>query len=76
MSDSETMTAEPMEAVIISGPRKGEIITVSNGATDVSEEAWAAFDQALDMVLAAVERLDAKVEAFIEHVSHEPEEIK
>ncbi len=74
MSESMTVTAEPSEAVIISGPHKGEIVTLTNGTIDISDELWGMLDEALDGLLAAVDRLDARIEAFIEKVSREPAE--
>jgi hypothetical protein len=45
--------AEPVEAVIISGERKGEIITVRNGDVELSAEAQAL----LDSVVADAQRV-------------------
>ncbi len=51
---SETGTAiaeEPVEAVIISGPRKGEIIKLSGGESiEVSPEELQALNDALDVL--------------------------
>ncbi len=41
---STPATQEPAEAVIISGPRKGEFITVPNGESELTPEAEAVLD--------------------------------
>jgi hypothetical protein len=73
MSESTTMTAEPMEAVIISGPRKGEIVTLTNGTIDINDEIWTILNEVLDGLSAAIEQVRDSVRSFRESL-HEREE--
>ncbi len=52
---------EPIEAVVISGPRRGEIIRLTAMVHEVSAEDLSALDSSLDQLLAAVDRLSAEV---------------
>jgi len=49
--------SEPAEAVIISGPRKGEIIDLKYPFEDVSPHDLRIINEALDQLGAAIERL-------------------
>jgi hypothetical protein len=66
MSESAFMTAESIEAVIISGAQRGEIITLPDNTPEASNETWAALNEALDELLAAVECLHTSVCSFTE----------
>ena len=60
-------TAERIEAVIISGSRRGEIIRLpATEVPEVSEEDLKLLNDALDQVLAAIDRLEAEVQTSIE----------
>ncbi len=62
-----SQVAEPVEAVIISGPRKGEIVRLPNETQDeVTEEEIEALNYALDELIAALDRYAAEVRATIE----------
>ena len=57
-------TAEPVEAVIISGPRRGEIVQLHDGEieeTEISDEDIQLLNNALDDLIAAIDRLSAQV---------------
>lgn len=55
---------EPVEAVIISGPRRGEIVQLPEHAVpEVSGEELEMLNGALDEVIAAIERLSAEIRA-------------
>jgi hypothetical protein len=55
---------EPIEAVIISGPRRGEIVRLPEDAIpEVSDEDIELLNAALDQVIAAIDRLSAEVRA-------------
>ena len=67
-------TAESIEAVIISGPRRGEIIRLPEGAfAEISNEEIKMLNEALDGLLAAIEGVSTEVRATIE-VLREPGE--
>ena len=60
-------TAEPIEAVIISGPRRGEIIRLLPDAIpEVTHEDLKLLNDGLDLVEAAIDRLDRDIRATIE----------
>lgn len=60
---------EPVEAVIISGSRKGEIVHVPEDTPAVvSEEDIKTLNKALDDFIAAIERVSAKVRAMTEEL--------
>lgn len=73
IADSETMTAEPIEAGIISRPRKGEIIMITNGATDITDEEFALLNEALDGLIAAIEQVRESVRSFSESLREREE---
>lgn len=53
---------EPVEAVIISGPRKGQIIRLSEEAIpEITDEEIQLLNEALDQLIAALDRC---IEAF------------
>lgn len=55
---------EPVEAVIISGPRRGEIIRLGNGPQDtVSPDDLSALNRAIDGLSARLDGLCAEVRA-------------
>lgn len=57
-------TVEPVEAVIISGPRRGEIIHLPVEAlAEMPGEDLRMLDEALDTLIAAIERLSTEVRA-------------
>ncbi len=58
--------AEPVEAVIISGDRKGEIVRLRDGEIEsfVSEQEIKMLNEALDGLIAAIERVSAEVRAM------------
>jgi hypothetical protein len=59
--------AEPIEAVIISGPRRGEIIRLPDEAlAEVSDEDLKVLNEALDGLIAAIDRVSTEVRATIE----------
>jgi hypothetical protein len=59
--------AEPIEAVIISGPRRGEIVRLPEDAIpEVSDEDIELLNEALDQLIAAVDRYAAEVRTTIE----------
>ena len=56
-----------VEAVIISGPRRGEIIQLPDEAmAEVSDQDMQAFNTALDGLVVALERVSTEVHATIE----------
>ena len=60
---------EPVEAVIISGPRKGEIIRLPRGESgDVAPEELQALNEALDMFNAKLESLSREIRLTVEAV--------
>lgn len=59
--------AEPIEAVILSGPRRGEIIQLSEAeVAEVSDEDIKMLNKALDGLLTAIEGVSTEVRATIE----------
>jgi hypothetical protein len=65
---------EPIEAVIISGPRRGEIVRLPEDAIlEVSDEEIQLLNQALDLVEAALGRFESTVESAIARLSTPPE---
>jgi hypothetical protein len=66
-------SAEPVEAVIISGPRRGEIIRLpADAIPELSDEEIKLVDEALDMVDAALGRFENTVESAIARFSAPP----
>jgi hypothetical protein len=62
-----TQTAEPIEAVIISGPRRGEIIQLPEAAlAEISVEDIKMLNEALDGLLTAIAGVSTEVRATIE----------
>jgi hypothetical protein len=62
-----TQTAEPIEAVIISGPRRGEIIQLPEAAlAKISVEDIKMLNEALDGLLTAIAGVSTEVRATIE----------
>ncbi len=60
-------TAEPIEAVIISGPRRGEIIQLPDAVlAEVSDEDIKMLNKALDGLLTAIEGVSTEVRATTE----------
>ncbi len=56
-----------VEAVIISGPRRGEIVRLPDEAiTEVSDEDLQALNAALDDLIVAIERVATEVQATVE----------
>lgn len=60
--------AEPMEAVIISGPRRGEIIRLPEGAGEPSPEELQALNEALDLLNPKLENLSREFRAGAEAI--------
>ena len=59
--------SEPIEAVIISGPRRGEIVRLSPGSIPkVTAEDLKLLNDGLDLVQAAIDRLDHEIHTTIE----------
>jgi hypothetical protein len=59
--------ASAVEAVIISGPRRGEIVQLSDDAiAEVSDVDIIALNEALDGLLVALDRVAAEVRATLE----------
>ncbi len=59
--------ASSVEAVIISGPRRGEIVQLSDEAiAEVSDADVTALNEALDELLGALDRVTAEVHATLE----------
>jgi hypothetical protein len=59
--------AEPLEAVIISGPRRGEIVRISEGElTEVSDEAIEMINEALDEPITAIDKISTEVRVTTE----------
>jgi hypothetical protein len=55
-------SVETVEAVIISGPRKGEIVRLPEETIpDVSDEDIKVLNEALDGLIAAIDRVSAEV---------------
>ena len=73
MSESTFITAESVEAVVISGPQKGEIIALPDNTSQVSDEVWAVLNEGLDELLAAIERLHTSVCSFTESLKKRQE---
>jgi Asp-tRNA(Asn)/Glu-tRNA(Gln) amidotransferase C subunit len=62
-----TEVIEPVEAVIISGPRRGEIVRLADEAIlELSDEDIEALNQALDEVIAAIDRVRTEVRLTID----------
>ena len=62
--------ASSVEAVIISGPRRGEIVQLSDEAiAEVSDADVTALNEALDELLGALDRVSAEVRATLEVLS-------
>jgi hypothetical protein len=63
-----TETIEPVEAVIISGPRRGEIVRLQDETLteEVTEEDIKLLNEALDEVIAAIDRVRTEVRLTIE----------
>jgi len=60
-------TAEPIEAVIISGPRRGEIVRLPEAAVaEISDGDIKMLNEALDSLLVAIEGVSTEVRATIE----------
>jgi hypothetical protein len=60
-------SAEPVDAVIISGPRRGEIVRLpADAIPELSEGDLQLLNAALDEVSGALDRLEAEIEATIE----------
>jgi hypothetical protein len=60
---------EPIEAVIISGPRRGEIVRLPEEAIpEVSDEDLKLLNQALDDLIAAIDRVSEEVRLTTESV--------
>jgi hypothetical protein len=56
-----------VEAVIISGPRRGEIVRLPDETiTEVSDEDLQALNAALDDLIVAIERVATEVQATVE----------
>jgi hypothetical protein len=56
-----------VEAVIISGPRRGEIVRLPDEAiSEVSDEDLQVLNAALDDLIAAIERVATEVQATVE----------
>ena len=60
--------ASSVEAVIISGPRRGEIVQLSNDAAiaELSDADITALNEALDGLLVALDHVAAEVRATLE----------
>lgn len=62
-------TAEPIEAVIISGPRRGEIVCLPEDAIpEVTDEELQLLNKALDDLIAAIDRVSDEVRATTDSV--------
>ena len=67
--------ASSVEAVIISGPRRGEIVQLSDEAiAEVSAADVTALNEALDELLGALDRVSAEVRATLEVLSEQVSE--
>jgi hypothetical protein len=65
--------ADMIEAVIISGPRRGEIVQLPEDAIpEISEAEVKLLNAGLDQVEAALDRFEAAVETAIERFSAPP----
>ena len=64
---------EPIDAVIISGARRGEIVRLPEGLPAITEREISALNQALDDLIAAVDRVSAEVRATTEAIKQQPE---
>lgn len=59
---SELLTAERVEAVILTGPHRGRIVELPfESAEQFSNEELGIINEALDRVLASLDRLEAEV---------------
>jgi hypothetical protein len=58
-----TQAVEPIEAVIISGPRRGEIVRLREEvlAEEATDEDIKLLNQALDDLIAAIDRVSAEL---------------
>ena len=64
-----------VEAVIISGPRRGEIVRLPDEAiSEVSDEDLQVLNAALDDLLAAIERVATEVQATVETLRENAEQ--
>ena len=63
-----TQRVEPIEAVIISGPRKGEIVRLPEEAVtdDLSDEDAKLLNDALDEIISKIDRLREHMHATTE----------
>jgi hypothetical protein len=62
-------TDEPIEAVIISGPRRGEIVCLPGDAVpEVTDEELRLLNNALDDLIAAIDRVSDEVSATTESI--------
>jgi hypothetical protein len=68
------MAIHSIEAVIISGERRGEIVRLPEAtrATDVSDEEVRMLNEALDALIAAVDRVALEVRATVEALRETP----
>jgi hypothetical protein len=75
LASPERMEAgQPVEAVIISGPRRGEIVRLPEGTIpEVSDEDIRLLNAALDQVEAALDRFECTVDLAIERFRASPE---
>ena len=72
-AEPTTTAVETVEAVIISGPRRGEIVRLPEDAIpELSEEEVKLFNAGLDMVEAALDRFEATVQSAIAQFSAPP----
>jgi len=70
-----TATAETLEAVILSGPRRGEIVTLPPGTpTAPNAEDVEALDGALDNLNRALERVSSELRAALQSLKPKPQE--
>ena len=67
---------EPIEAVIISGPRRGEIVRLpEDGIPEVSDEDIQLLNEALDQLIASIDRYSAEVRATTESLRERIEQL-
>lgn len=66
-------TIEPVDAVIISGTRRGEIVRLPSALPAVTDEDIQMLNAALDEVIAAVARVAAEVRATTDALKERPE---
>jgi hypothetical protein len=65
--DAAPAPVETIEAVIISGPRRGEIVKLSEDTIPaISDGEIRLLNEGLDQVLAAIDRLDVEMRATLE----------